>query len=61
MTAVELLLKKGAYPDFKTRDGLTPLSCAVKSGNAVVTELLESSLRFQSTGKEWEVGDHEKK
>jgi len=40
MTAVELLLKKGAHPDFKTMDGLTPLSCAVESGSVGIIQLL---------------------
>lgn len=40
---VEFLLEKGATIDCKTRDGLTPLHCAARSGHyQVVDKLLES-------------------
>jgi ankyrin repeat protein len=40
MGVVELLLKNGAQPDFEDENGCTPLSRAIKSGNAGVIKLL---------------------
>jgi ankyrin repeat protein len=35
-----LLLEHGARPDFEDRPGQTPLSRAVRAGNAAIVELL---------------------
>jgi hypothetical protein len=40
--SVNLLLDNGAKIDVKTRDGLTPLHCAARSGHDQVVELLIS-------------------
>jgi ankyrin len=37
---VTLLLDKGANIEAKTRDGLTPLHCAARSGHDQVVDLL---------------------
>jgi ankyrin repeat protein len=37
---VQLLLKYGAQPDFKDKDGLTPLLRAIEIGSAAVVESL---------------------
>ena len=37
---VSLLLDKGANIEAKTRDGLTPLHCAARSGHDQVVDLL---------------------
>lgn len=37
---VSLLLEKGANIDSKTRDGLTPLHCAARSGHQQVVDMM---------------------
>lgn len=37
---VQFLIEKGAQIDSKTRDGLTPLHCAARSGHDQVVDLL---------------------
>jgi uncharacterized protein len=37
---VKLLLKNGAQPDFEAADGHTPLSLALRAGNADIVQLL---------------------
>lgn len=37
---VSLLIEKGANIEAKTRDGLTPLHCAARSGHDQVVDLL---------------------
>lgn len=37
---VGLLLEKGANIESKTRDGLTPLHCAARSGHEQVVDML---------------------
>lgn len=37
---VSLLLEKGANIESKTRDGLTPLHCAARSGHEQVVDML---------------------
>lgn len=37
---VSLLLEKGAHIESKTRDGLTPLHCAARSGHEQVVDML---------------------
>jgi cytohesin len=38
--SVEMLLKKGANPNYRDKDGWTPLHAAAQEGNADVAELL---------------------
>jgi len=49
---VSLLISKGADIEAKTRDGLTPLHCAARSGHdQVVDLLLESKAPMRSKTK----------
>lgn len=49
---VSLLISKGANIESKTRDGLTPLHCAARSGHdQVVDMLLENGAPIQSKTK----------
>lgn len=49
---VSLLIDKGANYEAKTRDGLTPLHCAARSGHeAVVDMLLEKGAPITSKTK----------
>jgi ankyrin len=49
---VSLLINKGADIEAKTRDGLTPLHCAARSGHdQVVDLLLESKAPIRSKTK----------
>ena len=44
---MELLLKYGAQPDLEDRDGQTPLSRAIRAGNTVLVQLLNSYLHHE--------------
>jgi ankyrin repeat protein len=44
---VELLLKYGAQPDLEDRGGQAPLSRAIRAGNTVLVELLNSYLHHE--------------
>lgn len=49
---VKILLESGAVIDAKTRDGLTPLHCAARSGHEqCVSTLLESSAPISARTK----------
>jgi ankyrin len=60
---VSLLISKGADIEAKTRDGLTPLHCAARSGHdQVVDLLLESKAPMRSKTKVhdvWHMGRKE--
>lgn len=43
LSMVSLLIEKGANIEGKTRDGLTPLHCAARSGHDQVVDLLVES------------------
>lgn len=49
---VKVLLENSAQIDVKTRDGLTPLHCAARSGHEqVITTLLEHSAPISARTK----------
>lgn len=49
---VKVLLENSAQIDAKTRDGLTPLHCAARSGHEqVITTLLEHSAPISARTK----------
>ena len=49
---VKVLLENGAIIDAKTKDGLTPLHCAARSGHEeVVSTLLENSAPISARSK----------
>jgi ankyrin repeat protein len=59
---VALLISKGADIEAKTRDGLTPLHCAARSGHdQVVDLLLESKAPMRSKTKVQDVSHLGKK
>lgn len=49
---VKVLLENGAVIEAKTKDGLTPLHCAARSGHEeVVSTLLENSAPISARSK----------